>query len=91
MKFARPNQKIRFGRMIASVGRYQCVHANGFIVLKLVAKTLGEIRLTLFRNFACSVNSALVACTTNASVSVGLLCFVIDLVVNRVSQRRKIR
>ena len=43
-KFARPNQKIRFGRMIASVGRSQCVHANGFIVLKLVANTLGKIR-----------------------------------------------
>ena len=25
MKFARPNQKIRFGRMIASVGCSQCV------------------------------------------------------------------
>ena len=58
-KFARPNKKIRFGRMIASVGRSQCVHANGFIVLKLVATTLGEIRSTFFRYFACSVNSAL--------------------------------
>ena len=58
-KFARPNQKIRFSRMIASVGRSQCVHANGFIVLKLVATTLGEIRSMLFHYFACSVNSAL--------------------------------
>ena len=45
--------------MIASVGRSQCVHANGFIVLKLVATTLGEISSTLFRYFTCSVNSAL--------------------------------
>ena len=45
--------------MIDSVSRSQCVHANGFIVLKLVATTLGEIRSTLFRYFACSVNSAL--------------------------------
>ena len=58
-KFARPNKKIRFSRMITSVGRSQCVHANGFIVLKLVATTLGKIRSTLFRYFACSVNSAL--------------------------------
>ena len=57
-KFARPNQKIRFGRMVAGVGRSQYVHASGFIVLKLVATTLGEIRSTLFRYFACSVNSA---------------------------------
>ena len=57
-KFARPNQKFRSGRMIASVGRSQCVHASGFIVLKLVATTLDEIRSTLFRYFACSVNSA---------------------------------
>ena len=57
-KFARPNQKISFGRMIASVDLSQCVHANGFIVLKLVATTLGKIRSTLFRYFACSVNSA---------------------------------
>ena len=56
MKFARPKQKIRFGRMIASVGSSQCVHASGFIVLKLVATTLGKIRSTFFRYFACSVN-----------------------------------
>ena len=30
-KFARPNKKI--SRMNASVGRFQCVHANGFIVV----------------------------------------------------------
>ena len=59
-KFARPNQKIKFGRMIASVDLSQCVHANGFIALKLVATTLGKIRSTFFRYFACSVNSALV-------------------------------
>ena len=51
MKFARPNQKIRFGRMIASVGSSQCVHASGFIVLKLVATMLGKIQ----RFFAISL------------------------------------
>ena len=57
-KFVRPNQNFRSGRAIASVGLSQCVHANVFIVLNLVAATLGEIRSTLFRYFACSVNAA---------------------------------
>ena len=47
-KFVCPNKKIRFGSMIASVGRSQCVHANGFIVLKLVATTLGKIPQRFF-------------------------------------------
>ena len=59
MKFVCPNKKIRFGHMIASVGHSQCVHANGIIVLNLVATTLGKIRSTFFHYFACSVNSAL--------------------------------
>ena len=59
MKFVHPNQKIRFGHMIASVGHSQCVHAKGIIVLNLVATTLGKIRSTFFHYFACSVNSAL--------------------------------
>ena len=38
--------------MIASVGRSQCV-------IKACRHNAGEIRSTLFRYFACSVNSAL--------------------------------
>ena len=58
-KFARPNKKIRFGCMMTNVDLSQCVHANGFVALKLLATTLGKICLTFFRYFACSVNSAL--------------------------------
>ena len=57
-EFACPNKKIRYGCMIASVDLSLCVHANGFIVLKLVATMLGKISSTFFRYFACSVNSA---------------------------------
>ena len=67
-KYARPNKKIRFSPMIASVGCSQCVHANGFSVLKLVATMLDEICSTLFHYFACSVNSALLFTSQNQSI-----------------------
>ena len=55
----RPNQNFRSGHTIAGVGLSQCVHANVFFVINLVAAALGEIRSSHFRYFACSVNAAL--------------------------------
>ena len=51
-KFARPNQKISFGRMIASVDLSQCVHANGFIVLNKARRhNAGQNSLNAFSLF----------------------------------------
>ena len=50
-KFARPNKKIRFGRMIASVGSSQCVHANHFDCIKACRHNAGQNSLNAFSLF----------------------------------------
>ena len=60
MKFARPNQKIRFGRMIASVGSSQCVHASGFIVLKACRHNAGQNSLNVFSLFRLQCELSLI-------------------------------